>query len=107
MNIEKECIPKEHKELALAARPLVKWIRKNGTPHTTILVTDIFVNVCNTEIGVPIDYQSSNFTEGENKMTVVINAETSTKEQLKEIVKLIAELEEEHTCECTLNLVVR
>lgn len=36
-------------------------------------------------------------------MTVVINAETSTKEQLKEIVKLIAELEEE----CTLNLVVR
>ena len=29
MNIEKECIPKEHKELALAARPLVKWIRKN------------------------------------------------------------------------------
>lgn len=55
MNIEKECIPKEHKELALAARPLVKWIRENGTPHTTILVTDIFVNVCNTEIGVPID----------------------------------------------------
>lgn len=40
-------------------------------------------------------------------MTVIINAETSTKEQLKEIVKLIAELEEEHTCECTLNLVVR
>ena len=35
-----------------------------------------------------------------------INAETSTKEQLKEIVKLIAELEKEHTCECTLNLVV-
>ena len=55
MNIEKECIPKEHKELALAARPLVKWIRKNGTSHMTILVTDIFVNVCNTEIGVPID----------------------------------------------------
>lgn len=27
-------------------------------------------------------------------MTVVINAETSTKEQLKEIVKLISELEE-------------
>lgn len=47
------------------------------------------------------------FTEGENKMTVIINAETSTKEQLKEIVKLIAELEKEHTCECTLNLVVR
>ncbi len=55
MNIEKECIPKEHKELTLAARPLVDWIRKNSTPHTTILVTDTFVNVCNTEIGVPID----------------------------------------------------
>lgn len=55
MNIEKEYIPKEHKELVVAARPLVDWIRKNGTPHTTILVTDIFVNVCNTEIGVPID----------------------------------------------------
>lgn len=55
MNIEKECIPKEHKELTLAARPLVDWIRKKGTPHTTILVTDTFVNVCNTEIGVPID----------------------------------------------------
>ena len=51
MNIEKEYIPKEHKE----ARPLVDWIRKNGTPHTTILVTDTFVNVCNTKIGVPID----------------------------------------------------
>lgn len=40
-------------------------------------------------------------------MTVVINAETSTKEQLNEIVKLIDELEKEHTCECTLNLVLR
>ena len=39
-------------------------------------------------------------------MTVVINAETSTKEQLKEIVKLIDELEKEHTCKCTLNLVI-
>lgn len=40
-------------------------------------------------------------------MTVVINAEASTKEQLKEIVKLIDELEKEHTCECTLNLALR
>ena len=54
------------------------------------------------------DYIKILFFTGEgNKMTVVINAETSTKEQLKEIVKLIAELEKEHTCECTLNLVVR
>ena len=28
MNIENKCIPKEYKELALAARPLVEWIRK-------------------------------------------------------------------------------
>ncbi|EJO50210.1 hypothetical protein [Veillonella sp. ACP1] len=54
MNIENKCIPKEYKELALAARPLVEWIRKNGTTHTTILVTDTFVNICNTEIGAPI-----------------------------------------------------
>ena len=55
MKAVKDRITKEHKELTLAARPLVDWIRKNGTPHTTILVTDTFVNVCNTEIGVPID----------------------------------------------------
>ena len=55
MKAVKDRITKEREELALAARPLVEWVRKNGTPHTTILVTDTFVNVCNTEIGVPID----------------------------------------------------
>ena len=55
MKAVKDRITKEREELALAARPLVEWVRKNGTPHTKILVTDTFVNVCNTEIGVPID----------------------------------------------------
>ena len=50
MKAVKDRITKEREELALAARPLVEWVRKNGTPHTTILVTDTFVNFTTAEV---------------------------------------------------------
>lgn len=37
-------------------------------------------------------------------MIITINHDYSNNEELKEIVKLVSQLEKEHSCDCTLNL---
>ncbi|ETS91677.1 hypothetical protein [Veillonella sp. AS16] len=47
----------QYVELAKVAKLLVEWIKKNGTSYTMVLVTEVFVNVCSTDIGVSIKFE--------------------------------------------------
>ena len=40
-------------ELEEVVKPLILWLQANGTPHTTILINQTFVEVLTTECGIP------------------------------------------------------
>lgn len=39
---------------AAAAAPLAKWLRENGNPHSTAMVTQVRADLMSDEIGVPL-----------------------------------------------------
>jgi len=42
------------KELEELSKSLIEWLKKNYSPHATIIITDTYVKVVRDEIGIPI-----------------------------------------------------
>lgn len=54
-----ECTPvydteEKMESFAAAATPLAKWLRENGNPHSTAMVTQVRADLMSDEIGVPL-----------------------------------------------------
>lgn len=54
-----ECTPvyateEKMESFAAAAAPLAKWLRENGNPHSTAMVTQVRADLMSDEIGVPL-----------------------------------------------------
>jgi hypothetical protein len=55
MDITDEKVPGSFKALEEASKPMIDFLYKYGCPHSTIIITQTSVELCNGECGMPIE----------------------------------------------------
>ncbi len=55
-------------EIAEMSQPLVRWLRENGHPHMSIVVTQTMVEVVEDVMGVPVDGEEADALERQRKI---------------------------------------